>query len=65
MYKDNRAWKCSRCKMPLNKKKTIFSYLGRDVTHEVDRCLNCGKVFIPKELAEGRMAEVEGQLEDK
>ena len=65
MYKDDRAWICGKCKTPLEIKKAIFSYLGRDVTHEVSRCPGCGKVFIPKGLAEGRMAEVEGQLEDK
>ena len=46
-------------------KKATFRYLGRDVTHEVNRCPECGKVLIPKSLAEGRMAEVEEQLEDK
>ena len=65
MYKDDRAWKCGKCKMPLIQKKAIFRYLGRDVTHEVSRCPKCGKVFIGQDLAEGRMAEVEGQLEDK
>jgi len=65
LYRDDRAWKCSKCKAPLVKKKTIFSYLGRDVTHEVSRCPKCGKVFIPKSLAEGKMSEVEEQLEDK
>ena len=65
MYKDDRDWKCGKCRIPLVKKKSLFRYLGRDVLHEVDRCPGCGKVFVPKELAEGRMAEVEGQLEDK
>ena len=65
MYSDDRAWKCGRCNAPLVVKKAVFSYLGRDVTHEVSRCPDCGKVFIPKSLAEGRMAEVEEQLEDK
>ena len=46
-------------------KKTVFSYLGHTVSHEVLTCPKCGKVFIPEELAEGRMAEVEEQLEDK
>ena len=64
-YNDERAWKCGKCKMPLVMRKAIFRYLGRDVTHEVNRCPKCGKVFIPKGLAEGRMAEVEQQLEDK
>ena len=65
MYNDERAWKCSLCNERLVPKKTSFNYLGRDVTHEVDQCPKCGKAFIPKSLAEGRMAEVEEQLEDK
>ena len=65
MYNDDRAWLCGKCKAPLVLKKATFHYLGRDVTHEVSRCPKCGKVFIPKSLAEGRMAEVEEQLEDK
>jgi hypothetical protein len=28
-------------------------------------CQTCGKVFIPKDLAMGKMAQVEEQLEDK
>ena len=65
MYDDGRAWKCGLCKEPLLLKKTLFKYLGRSFTHEVSRCPKCGKVFIPLSLAEGRMAEIEEQLEDK
>ena len=57
--------KCVRCNMSLVLKKTTFDYMGRSFTHEVPCCPKCGKVFIPPELAEGRMAEVEEQLEDK
>jgi len=57
--------KCGLCNEPLVIKKTLFSYLGRSFTHEVPRCPKCGKVFISMELAEGRMADVERQLEDK
>ena len=46
-------------------KKTVFTYLGRSFGHEVLTCPKCGKVFIPQDLAEGKMAEVEEQLEDK
>ncbi len=60
-----RAWKCAQCNEQLVKKKTVFSYLGHTVAHEVPVCPKCGKIFIPEELAEGKMAEVEGQLEDK
>ena len=57
--------KCGLCDVLLVYKKTVFSYLNRSFTHEVPRCPKCGKVYIPMELAEGRMAEVERQLEDK
>jgi len=60
-----RVWKCCKCGMELVSKKTVLSYLGHTVAHEVPTCPKCGKVFIPEELAEGRMAEVEQQLEDK
>jgi hypothetical protein len=62
---EKRIWKCSICKMELVVKKTVFSYLGHSVAHEVLACPKCGKVFISEELAEGKMAEVEEQLEDK
>ena len=65
MYNDNRAWKCGVCKESLVLKKSVFSYMGRDVSQDVNQCPKCGKSFIPKELAEGRMADVEEQLEDK
>jgi len=57
--------KCARCEIKLTLKKTLFNYMGRNFSHEVPCCPKCGKVFIPSELAEGRMAEVEEQLEDK
>lgn len=62
--KDN-SWKCAKCKEKLVLKKTAFNYLGHKFSHEVLCCPKCGNVFIPKELAEGRMAEVEQQMEDK
>ncbi len=61
----DRVWKCGKCGIELAKKKTSFSYLGHTFAHEVLRCPKCGKVFISKELAEGKMSEVESQLEDK
>ena len=58
-------WHCAACDVALEKRKTVFNYLGRSFTHEVDACPKCGAVLIPSELAEGKMAEVEAQLEDK
>ncbi|NLO47712.1 MAG: DNA-binding protein [Clostridiales bacterium] len=63
---DNRgSWKCLKCNEKLAKKKTVFTYLGHNFSHEVMTCPTCGKVFIPKDLAMGKMAQVEEQLEDK
>jgi len=58
-------WKCAKCGLALVPKKTTFEYLGHTFSHEVPVCPRCGAVFISQELAEGRMAEVEEQLEDK
>ena len=56
---------CNRCGVPLEKIKVNFRYLTKQFEHEVDRCPECGQVYIPESLAKGRMAEVEKILEDK
>jgi predicted RNA-binding Zn-ribbon protein involved in translation (DUF1610 family) len=65
MSEKARTWKCAKCGVALITRKTIFNYMERTISHDVPVCPKCGKVFIPRELAEGRMAEVEEQLEDK
>ena len=60
-----RRWRCAQCGELLTLKKTVFTYMGRTFTHDVNCCPKCGRVLIPAELAEGKMAEVETQLEDK
>jgi predicted RNA-binding Zn-ribbon protein involved in translation (DUF1610 family) len=62
---EDKKWNCLKCGVPLVLQKTQFSYLGRTFNHEVPRCPTCGNVFIPRALADGRMAEVEQQMEDK
>jgi len=62
---EERTWKCGKCNEALVSRKTVFSYLRQTVAHEVRACPKCGKVFIPESLAEGKMAEVEEQIEDK
>lgn len=62
---NEKSWKCGKCDTLLVTKKTQFNYLGRTFSHEVNRCPTCGNVFIPRALAEGKMAEVEQQMEDK
>jgi hypothetical protein len=62
---EERVWKCGKCNETLVMKKTVFSYLGHTVAHDVKVCPKCGKIFIPQDLAEGKMAELEEKLEDK
>ncbi len=56
---------CYRCKVALQPKKTFFHYLGHSFFTDIPTCPVCGLVYIPEELARGRMAEVEQELEDK
>lgn len=62
---EERKWRCAKCGAELTTRKTIFNYMERNISHDVPVCPKCGKVFISRALAEGRMAEVEEQLEDK
>lgn len=61
----NENWTCLCCGKPLVLDKVVFEYLGHSVSQDLYKCPQCGKVLIPGELAEGRMAEVETMLEDK
>ena len=56
---------CSKCGAELVKRQVMFSYMRRTFGHEVPVCPKCGKAYISRELAEGKMAEVEVLLEDK
>jgi len=60
-----RLWVCAKCDAALAPKNTLFSYMGMTFSHEVLRCPKCGLVFISKDLADGKMAEVEQLMEDK
>jgi ribosomal protein S27AE len=60
-----RIWKCGKCSRELVLKKTVLTYLGHTVSHEIPACPKCGKVYICEELAEGKMSELEQVLEDK
>jgi hypothetical protein len=65
MNAEPRVWKCRKCDRELVLKKTVLTYLGHSVSHELPTCPKCGKVYICEELAEGKMSEVEQVLEDK
>ncbi|HTX73819.1 MAG TPA: hypothetical protein VMC79_13395 [Rectinemataceae bacterium] len=56
---------CDSCGVALEARKVDFSYLGHSFYTELPVCPRCGQVFISEELARGRIAEVEMELEDK
>lgn len=56
---------CEKCKIEMVPLELEFSYLSRSFRHKVLRCPTCGQVYIPEDLAKGRMSEVETLLEDK
>ena len=59
------VWKCRKCGCELQKKKVVFDYLSLTFSENLMRCPKCGRVLIPKELADGKMVEVEQLLEEK
>ena len=59
------SYMCGKCKKPLVPGKVIASYLGSEFPIELWKCPDCGKVLVPKELATGKMLQVEQALEDK
>jgi len=62
---ENKAIICCKCRKELKPVKTYFNYLGHSYYADILRCPDCGEVYIPEELAKGRMTEVEMMLEDK
>lgn len=56
---------CCKCKETLILQKTVFRYLGHEMYQEVLCCPVCGKAFITKEFADGKMKSVEMVLEEK
>jgi hypothetical protein len=60
-----KKWRCAKCDCDLTMRNVIFTYLGMSFSHEALCCPKCRRVFIPRSLAEGKMAEVERLMEDK
>ncbi len=60
------AWVCAKCNgQALKPGSAKLAYMGGTYVVELLKCPRCGLVFIPEELALGKMAEVEQILEDK
>lgn len=60
-----RDWSCGACNVSLEFAETEVSYMGSKYPVSLPRCPKCGMVFIPEQLALGKMAEIERILEDK
>ena len=56
---------CVKCGVPLTVGKVTLSYMGSNFPVDLERCPECGLVYIPEELARGKMQQVEAALEDK
>lgn len=56
---------CRRCRVALVPGKVEITYLKSTFPAELLKCPQCGQVFVPEELALGKMSEVEHTLEDK
>ncbi len=58
-------WQCGKCNVALVVRQVNVEYLGNAFPANLLKCPQCGNVFIPEELALGKMVEVEKSLEDK
>ena len=65
MAEEKKVILCFKDKVELQPIKTYLSYLGHSFYAEILKCPICGEVYIPEDLAKGRIADVEQQLEDK
>lgn len=57
--------RCRACNIEMEPAETYFEYLDHGFHTKLLRCPKCGEVYIPEELAKGKMSEVEQNLEDK
>ncbi len=57
--------KCWKCGVEMVEKKTTFTYLGHEANYPVLRCPVCGQAYVPKELADSKIKDVENLLEEK
>jgi hypothetical protein len=54
-----------KCRCKLQKGKAKFMYLDNGFPVELPVCPSCGFVYVPEELAIGKVLSVEKALEDK
>jgi len=58
-------WRCQKCGEALKPMMADITYMSTRFEVELPGCPVCGFIFIPPELALGKMLEVEKLLEDK
>lgn len=58
-------WLCAQCNVPLETGQVSAEYLGNAFPVDLLRCPKCGQVFVSEDLAMGKIAQVEKELEDK
>jgi hypothetical protein len=56
---------CAKCGCELETVKATGDYLGFRFNVELLGCPGCGALFVPEELANGKIAELEAILEQK
>jgi len=56
---------CSKCNKELEPESINLEYLGHRMTHQFLTCPVCKMVYIPENIVNGKMHQVETELEDK
>ncbi len=64
-YTEPTAWQCAKCRRPLEPATISVAYMNNAYPVELLQCKQCGQVYVPEDLALGKMAHVEQMLEDK
>jgi len=56
---------CAKCNVDLTIGKVTLAYMGSTFPVDLYKCPKCGLVYIPEDLAMGKMEKAEKALEDK
>ncbi|OYP11529.1 hypothetical protein C8E03_102194 [Lachnotalea glycerini] len=56
---------CEKCGIPLIKSQVRFKYMNNAFPVELLMCPKCKFIYVPEELAMGKVLKVEKSLEDK
>ncbi|MDD2215000.1 MAG: hypothetical protein PHR60_03875 [Eubacteriales bacterium] len=64
-FENKEGLMCSKCRLLLEPGKAHITYLKSTFPVELLTCPKCGEVYVPEDLALGKMQEVEKNLEDK